>query len=186
MNDAAEQVILVDPRDREIGTAAKLAVHESGALHRAFSVMGFNRSGEMLLQKRAMCKYHSPGLWANMCCGHPRPGERIMPAARRRTFEELRVKPDLFYGFATVYASDVGDALVEHEFVHVFGCVINHPLAPDPQEASNVKFLPIDEIARQMERQPEQFAAWFRIYFSLHFSSVGTMAERAGSISPQR
>ena len=73
MNDAAEQVILVDREDREIGTAAKLAAHESGALHRAFSVLGFNRHGEMLLPRRALIKYHSPGLLADMFIGRPRP-----------------------------------------------------------------------------------------------------------------
>lgn len=178
MNDAAEQVILVDRGDREIGTAPKLAAHETGALHRAFSVLGFNRSGEMLLQQRAMVKYHSPGLWANMCCGHPRPGERTMPAAQRRTFEELGVKPDLSFGFSILYRSEVGSALIEHEFVHVFGCVTNDLPMPNPYEASQVRFASIDAIASEMERHPEYFAAWFRIYFASHLTSLRLMAER--------
>ena len=179
MNDAVERVILVDRNDREIGTAPKLAAHKTGALHRAFSVFGFNRSGEMLLQQRAMIKYHSPGLWANMCCGHPRPGERVMPAAQRRTFEELGFEPDLFFGFTTLYKSEVGAALIEHEFVHGFGCVINDLPTPNPHEASHVRFASIEEINTEMRRYPERFAAWFRIYFALHLNQIRMMAERA-------
>ncbi|HET6762144.1 MAG TPA: NUDIX domain-containing protein, partial [Longimicrobiaceae bacterium] len=83
-----EQVILVDPDDREIGAAEKLAAHvDGGALHRAFSVMVFDARGRMLLQRRAAGKYHSPGLWTNTCCGHPRPGEAIDRAAGRRLME---------------------------------------------------------------------------------------------------
>ena len=182
MNDAAEQVILVDREDREIGTAAKLAAHKSGALHRAFSVLGFNRDGEMLLQQRALIKYHSPGLWANTCCGHPRPGERTLPAAQRRTFEELRVEPDLFFGFATRYRSEVGSTLIEHEFVHVFGCVIDHLPTPNPDEASHVRFASIDAIASEMKRHPERFAAWFRIYFASHLAQIRMMAERVPAL----
>ncbi|MEM1037719.1 MAG: isopentenyl-diphosphate Delta-isomerase [Pseudomonadota bacterium] len=178
MNDAAEHVILVDRDDREIGTAPKLEVHKTGALHRAFSVFGFNRSGEMLLQRRAMIKYHSPGLWANMCCGHPRPGEPIMSAAKRRTFEELGFKPDLFFGFTTLYKSDVGSALIEHEFVHGFGCLIDDLPKPNPREASKVRFASIDQIVAEMEWHPQRFAAWFRIYFATHLNHIRMMAER--------
>lgn len=183
MNDAAEYVILVDRDDRKIGTAPKLEVHETGALHRAFSVFGFNRSGEMLLQRRAMVKYHSPGLWANMCCGHPRPGEKAMPAAQRRTFEELGFKPDLFFGFTTLYRSEVGSALIEHELVHGFGCVINHLPTPNPDEASQVRFASIDKINAEIGRHPERFAAWFRIYFASHLSDIRMMAERVPALA---
>lgn len=178
MNDAAEHVILVDRDDREIGTAPKLEAHETGALHRAFSVFGFNRSGEMLLQRRAMEKYHSPGLWANMCCGHPRPGERLIPAATRRTDEELGFSPDLSFGFATRYKSDVGSGLIEHEFVHVFGCEINDLPVPNPNEASQVRFASINTIVTEMELHPERFAAWFQIYMTSYLSQIRMMAER--------
>jgi isopentenyl-diphosphate Delta-isomerase len=71
-----EEVVLVDTHDRQTGTAGKMAAHRQGALHRAFSVIIWNRAGEVLLQRRALGKYHSGGLWTNACCGHPRPGSR--------------------------------------------------------------------------------------------------------------
>lgn len=84
-----ETVILVDEQDRPIGTQEKLAAHLIPQRHRAFSIFVFNDKGETLIQRRAMEKYHSPGLWANTCCGHPRAGEDIIAAANRRLFEEL-------------------------------------------------------------------------------------------------
>ena len=84
-----ENVVLIDEEDRELGVGEKLAVHQSGALHRAFSVFAFNAAGELLLQRRALGKYHSPGLWTNSACGHPRPGETTGDAAARRFAEEL-------------------------------------------------------------------------------------------------
>ena len=89
MNDALEQVILVDMDDREIGRAGKLEAHRQGQLHRAVSICIVDGEGRMLLQRRAAVKYHSPGLWANACCSHPRPGEATLAAALRRLPEEL-------------------------------------------------------------------------------------------------
>ena len=178
MNDEFERVILVDCEDHKIGTAAKLIVHKSGQLHRAFSVFGFNQAGEMLLQRRAMSKYHSPGLWANMCCGHPRPGEETEPAAQRRTFEEVGFKPDLIYGFSTIYRANVGADSIEHEFVHGFGCVINRLPIPNPDEASEVKFVAVNTISEELKQNPERFAAWFSIYFKTHFPQIKSLVHR--------
>ena len=90
-SQAWEHVVLVDESDAEVGEGEKLDVHRKGALHRAFSVFAFNEAGELLLQRRALGKYHSGGLWTNSACGHPRPGEAVADAARRRLFEELGI-----------------------------------------------------------------------------------------------
>ena len=105
-----------------------------------------------------------------------------MPAAQRRTLEELEVKPDLFFGFATLYRSEVGSALIEHEFVHVFGCVIDDLPTPNPDEASHVRFASIDAIIGEMKRHPERFAAWFRMYFTSHLAHIRMMAERVPAV----
>ena len=84
-----ETVVLVDENDHPIGIQEKLAAHLIPERHRAFSVLIFNLKGETLIQKRALEKYHSPGLWANSCCGHPRPGENVKEGACRRLGEEL-------------------------------------------------------------------------------------------------
>src|SRR4051794_16519236 len=100
-----EEVILVSPTDRATGRAEKLAAHAEGKRHRAFSIFLVDRRGRILLQRRQRTKYHSAGLWANSCCGHPRPGERTLSAARRRLSEELGISPTLQLGFVTSYQS---------------------------------------------------------------------------------
>src|SRR3979490_293525 len=100
---AEEQLILVDEANRAIGTGGKMAVHRAGALHRAFSIFVIDKRGRILLQQRAAQKYHSGELWANSCCGHPRPGERTVSAARRRLNEELGVTDPLSVGFFARY-----------------------------------------------------------------------------------
>lgn len=84
-----EKVILVNEHDDMIGVMDKMEAHKQGLLHRAFSVFIFNNRGEMLLQQRALNKYHSGGLWTNACCSHPMPGEKTQEAAARRLMEEL-------------------------------------------------------------------------------------------------
>src|SRR6476660_5400668 len=98
-----EQVVLVNEQDQELGTMEKMEAHRLGILHRAFSVFVFNGRGEMLLQQRALGKYHSGGLWTNACCSHPRPGEEVSSAAGRRLFEELGFETELKPIFKFVY-----------------------------------------------------------------------------------
>src|SRR5262250_1180907 len=98
-----EEVILVDEADVPVGVMEKMEAHRQAVLHRAFSVFIFNSRGEMLLQRRARDKYHSPGLWTNACCSHPRPGEDTDAAARRRLAEEMGFTCPLTLLFSTHY-----------------------------------------------------------------------------------
>ncbi|MEA2939167.1 MAG: isopentenyl-diphosphate Delta-isomerase, partial [Alphaproteobacteria bacterium] len=104
---ADEQLILVDENNRAVGAAGKDAVHRAGLLHRAFSIFVVDDRGRILLQRRSPRKYHSGGLWANSCCGHPRPGERTVAAAQRRLNEELGVASTLSFGFFSRYQADL-------------------------------------------------------------------------------
>jgi isopentenyl-diphosphate delta-isomerase len=159
----AEQVILVDERDRELGFAEKLAAHRAGALHRAFSVFVFDARGRLLLQQRAAAKYHSGGLWSNTACGHPRPGEATDDAARRRLREEMNVDCELREAFKFIYRAGVGDALVEHEFDHVFvGEYMDDP-APDAAEVESWKWIALDDLRRDLAREPQAFSAWLKL-----------------------
>ena len=176
MIDVEERVIIVDQHDRALGEAGKLDVHLAGRLHRAFSVFGFNTAGDMLLQKRALTKYHSPGLWANSCCGHPRPGEVTIEAAARRTHEELGFRPTLHASFQTTYIANVGNVLIEHEYVHVFGCKVSALPQPNPAEASSVTFVSVDEVAKDTRQRPNSYAAWFLFYFSKHLDQIYAMS----------
>ncbi|MFF1506668.1 isopentenyl-diphosphate Delta-isomerase [Streptomyces sp. NPDC058326] len=153
---------LVDEDGTTIGTAEKLAAHQApGLLHRAFSVFLFDESGRLLLQRRALGKYHSPGVWSNTCCGHPYPGEAPFTAAARRTFEELGVSPTLLAEAGTVRYNhpDPASGLVEQEFNHLFVGLVQADPRPDPEEIEDTAFVTAAELAERHGAAP--FSAWF-------------------------
>jgi isopentenyl-diphosphate delta-isomerase len=174
-----EPLILVDEQNRARGTAGKTAVHRTGLLHRAFSIFLVDSRGRLVLQRRSPEKYHSGGLWANSCCGHPRPGERTLTAARRRLNEELGVFSPLSFAFFSRYQADFGDGMQENEFVYVYFGALNAPARPDPAEVSAVETLSPDEIARRIKRRPEAFTVWFRHYFHNHSAEIARHARAA-------
>lgn len=164
-NGVAEPILLelVDENGVTIGTAEKLSAHLApGRLHRAFSVFLFDDEGRMLLQRRALGKYHSPGVWSNTCCGHPYPDERPFVAAARRTAEELGVAPALMREAGTVRYNhpDPASGLVEQEYNHLFVGLVSGPLRPDPEEIDETVFADPKELARLRESGP--FSAWFQ------------------------
>ncbi|MFH8489065.1 isopentenyl-diphosphate Delta-isomerase [Streptomyces longisporoflavus] len=163
-NGTGEVILLelVDEDGRTIGTAEKLSAHQApGQLHRAFSVFLFDEQGRLLLQQRALGKYHSPGVWSNTCCGHPYPGEAPFAAAARRTYEELGVSPSLLAEAGTVRYNhpDPDSGLVEQEFNHLFVGMVQSSLRPDADEVGETAFVTAGELA---ERHAEgRFSAWF-------------------------
>ncbi|MBC9713649.1 isopentenyl-diphosphate Delta-isomerase [Streptomyces sp. TRM66268-LWL] len=163
-NGAAEAILLelVDEDGTTIGTAEKLSAHQApGRLHRAFSVFLFDEQGRLLLQRRALGKYHSPGVWSNTCCGHPYPGEAPFAAAARRVSEELGVSPSLMAEAGTVRYNhpDPASGLVEQEFNHLFVGMVQSPLRPDPEEVGETAFVTPEELLVRHEQGP--FSAWF-------------------------
>jgi isopentenyl-diphosphate delta-isomerase len=153
-------IILVDPNDVEIGHGSKLDVHRSGQLHRAFSVFVFDDDGRLLLQRRAAVKYHSPGLWSNTCCGHPRAGERTIESARRRLREEMGIDCPLTPAFAFTYRAELDRDLIEHEIDHVFVGRRSGDPEPDPSEVGEWKWVEPDDLAEGFRRNPERYTAW--------------------------
>ena len=163
-NGAANAILLelVDEHGVTIGTAEKLAAHQPpGQLHRAFSVFLFDERGRLLLQQRALGKYHSPGVWSNTCCGHPYPGEAPFAAAARRTYEELGVSPSLLAEAGTVRYNhpDPDSGLVEQEYNHLFVGMVQSPLGPDPEEVGATAFVTPDELAERHAK--DAFSSWF-------------------------
>jgi isopentenyl-diphosphate delta-isomerase len=156
-----EYVVLVDEKDKELGTMEKLQAHREGKLHRAVSVIIFNSKKEMLLQKRAASKYHSAGLWSNACCSHPRPGEQALAAAKRRLLEEMGIQCELKEMFDFTYRIQLPGGLNEHELDHVFAGISDEIPKPDPDEVSDWKFVNVNEIQAQLQKEPQQFTGWF-------------------------
>ncbi|MDN0198658.1 isopentenyl-diphosphate Delta-isomerase [Streptomyces sp. S.PNR 29] len=163
-NGAADAILLelVDENGVTIGTAEKLAAHQPpGQLHRAFSVFLFDERGRLLLQQRALGKYHSPGVWSNTCCGHPYPGEAPFAAAARRTHEELGVSPSLLAEAGTVRYNhpDPDSGLVEQEYNHLFVGMVQSPLRPNPEEVAATAFVTPAELAERHAN--DIFSSWF-------------------------
>jgi len=164
-------LILVDGKDRQIGTASKEYVHREGLLHRAFSVVltRAGRSGtEILLSRRAEGKYHSAGLWANSCCSHPRDGEEILDAACRRVPEELGCGAEGLKEVGSfMYRAEFGNGICEYEFDHVLLGEVLGELKPDASEVSAILWIGVDELAEKLKNEPEIFSAWAYPVFSL-------------------
>ncbi len=158
-----EQVILVDEHDNEIGYAEKMEAHRTGALHRAFSVIIFNKSGEILLQKRAANKYHSAGLWTNTCCSHPRPNENMPDAVRRRLREEMGIDIVPTFAYTFLYRTELDNNLIEHELDHVFVGEFNGTPKINTQEVADWKFIAIDEVKADMALHPQHYTHWFKL-----------------------
>lgn len=167
-----EEVILVDVHDNAIGTMEKLEAHEKGMLHRAFSILLVNEQGEMLLQQRALEKYHSPGLWTNACCSHPRPEEETINAATRRLKEELGMSLALTKIFQFTYYAELEDGLIEHEIDHVFLGITNENPIINLTEVMSYKWINLTELKMDIIAHPEKYTAWFNLLMVDHLSSI--------------
>ena len=158
-----EQVVLVSENDEILGFMEKQQAHINGILHRAFSVFLFNKNGEMLLQKRAASKYHSPNQWTNSVCSHPRSGETYLEGAKRRLKEELGIETNLEEKFHFIYKANVGDNLWEHELDHVFIGNYEGEFHLNPQEVSEVRYISSENLEKELSENPENFTEWFKI-----------------------
>lgn len=158
-----EFVILVDEQDNEIGVMEKMQAHKEGVLHRAFSIFIFNSKNELLLQQRALSKYHSAGLWTNTCCSHPRPNETIKDAAARRLFEEMGLTSDLTIKTHFIYKSTFENGLTEHEFDYVLIGYTQAVPVINPEEVHNSKWKDIASIKKDLVENPQHYTAWFKI-----------------------
>jgi isopentenyl-diphosphate delta-isomerase len=158
-----EYVILVDEQDNDIGVMEKLLAHQEGLLHRAFSIFIFNEKGELLLQQRALSKYHSAGLWTNTCCSHPRPNETIKDAANRRLFEEMGLSCDLKIITNFIYKTPFENGLTEHELDYVLIGSTNQNPHINKDEVENYKWMPIEDIKKDIISHPDLYTSWFKI-----------------------
>ncbi len=167
-----DELILVTEANRAIGSGGKLAVHQEGLLHRAFSIFLFDDHGRVLLQRRDFGKYHSGGLWANTCCGHPRIGERTFAAAHRRLGEELGMTATLRFGFRARYKTELDHGLTENELVYVYVGRCRRPVVPNPAEVCEIKFVSLPELIEHTARQPQDYAYWLRHYLQRHAAGL--------------
>lgn len=165
-------IILIDENDVPTGKMAKIEAHEKGLLHRAFSVFIFNSQGMLLLQQRALGKYHTPGLWTNTCCSHPFPGEDIKIAAARRLNEEMGITSDLTFVFKMIYKYAFDNGLTEHEVDHVFVGYTDSLPTINKDEVNGYKYISLEELKMNMELHPEQYTPWLRIIMGNYYTNI--------------
>lgn len=158
-----DKVILVDELDQEIGEKDKMKAHLDGDLHRAFSIFIFNSNNELLLQKRALSKYHSPGLWTNTCCSHPQPGFSMENCLNKRLFEEMGMTCELNPWFTFQYRAEFENGLIEHEFDHVFKGFSDELPVLNPDEASEYQYITIEILRKELIVSPDKYTAWLKL-----------------------
>lgn len=158
-----DYVVLVDELDNEIGFMEKMAAHEKGVLHRAFSIFTFNSQGELILQRRALSKYHSGGLWTNTCCSHPRKSEGTIDAAHRRLKEEMGFDCPLVKAFDFIYKKELDNNLIEHELDHVFIGIFDGDVNFNKEEVHEVKHMALDALLDDVAINQDKYTEWFKI-----------------------
>ncbi len=167
-----EKVILVDPLDNVLGEMPKLEAHQKGVLHRAFSVFVFNDNKELMLQRRADIKYHSPGLWSNTCCSHPRLGESNIAAGERRLFEEMGYSVPLKQLFSFIYKADFSNGLIEHELDYILIGKYNDIPNINKAEVDDWKWIGIDTLKNDLKKYPHHYTIWFQHLLNEHMVHI--------------
>lgn len=172
MHKTGEKVVLVNERDDVLGAEDKIRAHLVGSLHRAFSIFILNHDDQLLLQRRAPNKYHSRGLWSNTCCGHPRPGETVEHASRRRLGEEMGFDTELRKLFSFIYYANLEEGLTEHEYDYVLVGRFNDVPKPDPDEVVDWRWADLKAISKELKSQPERYTYWFKASFDLFVRAI--------------
>ena len=150
--------------DQETGFLSKVKAHDGpGVLHRAFSVFLFNEKGELLLQQRGVSKRLWPGFWSNSCCSHPRRGESMPVATRRRLRDELNIDAELEYVYKFIYQAEFGELGSEHELCHVYLGRVEGDVHANDHEIESIRFLSAAELDSEFEGESGNFTPWFRM-----------------------
>ena len=167
-----DKVILVDANDNQVGLMAKLEAHEKGVLHRAFSVFIFNKKGELMLQRRALGKYHSPGLWTNTCCSHQREGESNIESGKRRLNEEMGFTTELTEKTSFIYKAEFDNGLIEHEFDHILVGYFDNSPKINTKEVDSWKWMNMENVKDDIKVHSNNYTVWFKIIFEKYYKFI--------------
>jgi len=163
VSSEAEELILVDHDDNEIGFLSKAESHDGGGVrHRAFSLFLFNADGQLLLQQRSIGKRLWPGFWSNSCCSHPRRGETMEVATRRRLRDELNIESALEFVYKFAYAAEYGPAGSENEFCHVYLGSVVDDVRPNDHEIDSVRYVEPRDLTKEITESSARFTPWFK------------------------
>ncbi|RPH34117.1 MAG: isopentenyl-diphosphate Delta-isomerase [Bacteroidales bacterium] len=165
-------IAIVDVNDKVIGFDDKLEVHRKGLLHRAFSIFVFNCKGEMLLQRRALDKYHSAGLWTNTCCSHLPKGIEMEPYVHQRLAEEMGFDCDLRFVKTFHYKIDFQDGMIENEIDHIFLGTCDAIPKPNPHEVCQWRWVALEDVCSDVKVNPDVYTYWFRFIIENHLDAI--------------
>jgi len=172
-----EYVVLVNEFDEQIGLMEKIEAHQKAVLHRAFSVFVFNEKNELMLQQRALSKYHSPGLWTNTCCSHQRDGESTIEAGIRRLQEEMGFTTGLEQKTSFIYKASFDNGLIEHELDHVLVGYYNDNPNINKEEVESWKWMSLEDVKKDVVSSPEIYTEWFKIIFDKFYDYINVINE---------
>jgi len=176
-----EKVILVNEKDEKIGLMPKMEAHQKAVLHRAFSVFIFNDHNELMLQRRALSKYHSPGLWTNTCCSHQRDGESNLEAGVRRLHEEMGFTTELKEVGSFIYKAPFDNGLTEHEFDHIMVGQYNEDPQVNSAEVDSFKWMQLEDVKVDIACHPENYTEWFKIIFEKFYENINIKGNESSS-----
>ena len=165
-------VVLVNQNDEKIGLMQKMEAHQKGVLHRAFSVLIFNRNKKLMLQKRNLNKYHSPGLWTNTCCSHQRNGESNISAGMRRLKEEMGFSTELKELDSFIYKVKFENGLIEHELDHILVGEYNSDIKPNYEEVDDWKWMDLEDIKNDIKINSDKYTEWFKIIIENNYNQL--------------
>ena len=164
VSSESEELILVDPDDNEIGTLSKARCHDGdGVLHRAFSLFVFNGRGELLLQQRNASKRLWPMYWSNSCCSHPRKGESMAEATRRRLEQELGIHTELEFVYKFSYQARFGELGAENELCYVFLGRTDEPIRANWHEIADIRYAAARDVSHAFTNDTERYTPWFEM-----------------------
>ncbi len=164
VSSESEELILVDASDNELGFLSKEECHDGdGILHRAFSLFVFNTNGELLLQKRSAEKRLWPLFWSNSCCSHPRKGESMQVATRRRLREELDIEASLEFVYKFAYQAQFGDLGSENELCTVYLGKTGQAFSANTHEIADARYVSREALQAELRARPGEFIPWFKM-----------------------
>lgn len=170
MNVDHEIYNIVDDNDCIIGQATRKYIHQNKLLHRSAHILVFNSQRELFLQKRALSKDESPGLWDSSSAGHVDAGETYEECAHRELFEELGIKAVL-----TPFKKIPACKQTHGEHVQVYTCITDDTILTNPEEISDGVYFNLPNIQKNIAMKPLQFTPSFKLIFSQIMMSRNTL-----------
>lgn len=170
MNSKTEYLILVDRDDNPIGTEEKVKCHlPNGKLHRAFTILLFDKNYNLLLTRRSQNKMLWPGDWDGTVASHPRQSESYISSAERRLPEEIGLSCKLDYLFKFEYHVSYKNIGSENEICGTLIGTVKDPskikLVED--EIDSIKWVSRDELMSDIKKHPQIYCPWMilAVYF---------------------